>query len=144
MNRIPNILIPTMHTPYIEVVKTSGMGRGVFALKAFKPGEIIEVCPVILIPNEEGSPHNPTQEYSFRWSPKFVAIALGAGSLYNHSYEPNAYVTQDTRKKELSIICHKPIARAEQIFFNYNGEPDCKDELWFTAKPVPKKDRRRP
>lgn len=115
----------------IEVRKVRKMGRGVFATKPIKVDEVIELCHVILIPNKENSKSNPTQEYSFRWNKDSVAISLGHGSLYNHSYEPNAYVLQDTKNMQMQVIAYKPIKAGEQIFINYNGEVEDRSELWF-------------
>lgn len=115
----------------IEVRKVPRMGRGVFATKPIKVDEVIELCHVILIPNDHGSDENPTQEYSFRWNKTHVAISLGHGSLYNHSYEPNAYVLQDTRGKQMQVIAYKPIKAGEQILINYNGEVEDQSPLWF-------------
>lgn len=116
----------------VEIRKVPKMGRGIFAAKNFKVGDVIEVCPVILIPGHEDDEANPTQNYSFRWNKKNVAILLGYGSLYNHSYDPNALVYQDDANLEMQICAHKPIKKGEQIFFNYNGEPDDQLPLWFT------------
>lgn len=115
----------------IEVRKVRGMGRGVFATKRFKPDDIIEECHVILFDQPQNAKHNPTQAYSFRWNKKQVAIALGNGSLYNHSYEPNACVVQDTRGLKMVFMALREIKPGEQILINYNGKTDCKDPLWF-------------
>lgn len=115
----------------LKVKKVCGMGRGVFAAQDFKFRQVIERCNVILIPNKVGSRSNPTREYSFRWDEEHVAISLGHGSLYNHSYDPNAYVLQNEKDMQMVLYALKPIKAGEQIFINYNGEPDCEDPLWF-------------
>ena len=119
---------------HVEVRKVPRMGRGVFAKKAFAVGAVIEECPVILFDNKEGSEDNPTRDYSFRWNRNKVAVSLGYGSLYNHSYEPNAIVVQDVKGMQMIVECLRPIKKGEQILINYNGDVDCKDELWFTSK----------
>lgn len=113
-----------------EVRKVRGMGRGVFATKNIRKGAIVETCHVALIPYDRGE-LSVTHEYCFPWNKTHVAISLGHGSLYNHSYEPNAYVIQDKRNLCMQIIAHKAIKAGEQVFINYNGETDCKDPLWF-------------
>jgi len=118
----------------VEVRKVPRMGRGVFAKKAFAVDSVIEECPVILFDNKEGSGENLTREYSFRWNRNKVAISLGYGSLYNHSYEPNARVVQDLKGMQMVVECVRPIKKGEQILINYNGEVDCKDELWFASR----------
>lgn len=120
-----------MAKPKTEVRKVRGMGRGVFALSRIPAETLIEQCPVILFNHKEGSKVNPTQEYSFRWTPDKVAIALGNGSLYNHSYEPNARTYKDSRDMAILIVSLRPIKPGEQILINYNGEPDDRSPLWF-------------
>lgn len=115
----------------IEVRKVRGMGRGVFATGNFKFNEVIESCHVILFDQKDGAKNNPTQAYSFRWAKDKVAISLGNGSLYNHDYEPNAYVMQDKPGLRMIVYALRPIQKGEQIFINYNGEPECTDALWF-------------
>ena len=67
----------------ISVKESPGKGRGVFAQKYFKKGEVIETCPVIVLPAEEIDALELTQLYNyyFAWGPesKDAAIALGYG-----------------------------------------------------------------
>jgi len=120
--------------PKLEVRKIPKLGRGVFTLSPIKKDSIIEVCYAILLPIPEDAKHNPAVEYAFRWNKKHVAIALGNGSLYNHSYTPNACIAQDTRSKTIEVYALQNIQAGEQIFINYNGKPDCTDPLWFNVK----------
>src|SRR6184192_219991 len=85
----------------MEVRGTRSKGRGVFALVKFAPGEVIEAVPVILIPAREWPHIEPTvlALYIYNFGPtaeqEHAAIALGYGSLYNHSYRPNAKYIKD-------------------------------------------------
>lgn len=82
----------------ISVKDSPGKGRGVFAQRNFKKGEVIETCPVIVLPAKEIDSLELTQLYNyyFAWGPdsKDGAIALGYGSLYNHSYNPMQGITK--------------------------------------------------
>lgn len=122
-------------TETLEVKNVKDMGRGVFALREFKKGHVIEYCPVALIPIKNKRQRHITADYSFPWNEDFVAISLGYGSLYNHSFSANAYVVQDENRECLIIKCHKTIQPGEQIFINYGGGPDCKDGTWFADAP---------
>ena len=55
----------------ITVKDSPGKGRGVFAQRNFKEGEVIETCPVIVLPAEEIDALELTQLYSyyFAWGP---------------------------------------------------------------------------
>src|SRR5215213_4937713 len=78
----------------ISVRRFPEKGRGVVAERAFREGESIEKPPVIVLPANEVTLLRQTRlgHYYFEWGEKCQegAIALGCGSLYNHSYSPNA------------------------------------------------------
>jgi SET domain-containing protein len=54
-------------------------------------------------------------------------LALGYGSLYNHSYDPNATTLE--RGDELVITATRDIAKGDEIFINYMGTAT--DGVWF-------------
>ena len=119
----------------ISVKDSHGKGRGVFAQRNFKRGEVIETCPVIVLPPEEIDSLELTQLYNyyFSWGPdsKDAAIALGYGSLYNHSYSPNARYYKDFENSLLRYICIRDIQKDEEITINYNCDPEDKTPVWF-------------
>lgn len=119
----------------LSVKNVPGKGRGVFAQKRFEKGEIIEVCPVIVLPPEEIDSLERTNLYNyyFAWGPdsKEAAISLGYGSLYNHSYTPNAKYEKDFVNGLLKYICIKDIQQNEEITINYNWDPEDKTPVWF-------------
>ena len=69
-------------------------------------------------------------------------LALGYGSLYNHSYRPNArYVDLSERTKLFTAI--RDIAAGEEITVNYNGEPEDQTPVGFDVVECPSVSRRR-
>lgn len=115
-----------------EVVRIRGKGRGVVATKTIQEGQTIEVCPVLLF--KQKTSNHMLQEYCFRWDKETVALALGWGSLYNHSYTPNAVCDPDKRRKAVVITALTKIEKGTEITFNYNGAPDDMSKLWFDTK----------
>ena len=119
----------------ICVKDSPGKGRGIFSQRNFKKGEVIEICPVIVLPAEEIDSLELTQLYNyyFAWGPdsKDAAIALGYGSLYNHSYNPNARYYKDFENSLLKYICIRDIQEDEEITINYNCNPEDKTPVWF-------------
>ncbi len=119
----------------ICVKDSPGKGRGVFAQRNFKKDEVIEISPVIVLSSEEIDSLELTQLYNyyFAWGPesKDAAIALGYGSLYNHSYTPNARYYKDFDNRLLKYVCIRDIQEGEEITINYNWDPEDKNPVWF-------------
>lgn len=124
--------------PKIYILQSSLEGLGVFAAEDISGGELIEEVPVILIPEEQISDLAKTKliDYFFAWGEMLeqAAIALGYGSLYNHSYEPNAKFIENYDQNTISYIAIKKIKKDEEILINYNGDPNDKRKLWFLAR----------
>lgn len=110
-------------------------GRGVFATADIKTGELIERCPVIVVPIAERDQIDKTNlyYYYYAWEPddEGVAISLGYGSIYNHSFTPNAIFDRNFAGGFIDYVAIKDIKVGEEISVNYNGEPDDQDPLPF-------------
>ena len=121
----------------LEVRETAARGRGVFALAPIPAGTLIESADVIPIPRDEMHLIESCilADYDFRWGPdgREGAIALGYGSLYNHSYTPNAYYVRQLERVSIDFIALRDIAAGEEIRTNYNGEPESKKMVWFVV-----------
>ncbi len=123
------------HSDLICVKNVPGKGRGVFAKKPIRAGAIIERVPVLLIPIKDfvGGLKNPTlNAYLYLWSKNKVAVSLGYGSLYNHSYEPNAKYVHGPNMLTYRALCD--IAADEEITINYNFVPDDRTPMAFDVK----------
>jgi SET domain-containing protein len=121
------------------VKQSPSRGRGVFAARRFCVGEVIEVCPVIALSSDDAIRLDDTHLYNyyFGWGAdnKGAAIALGFGSLYNHSYDPNAAYRKNQADSMISIIALKPIAPEDEIFIRYNfGDTENSGQLWFEVE----------
>lgn len=120
--------------PGLYIAETD-FGRGVFTSIPISEGDLIEVCPVIVIPKRELPIIHKTilHDYYFLWGDDLeeCAIALGNGSLYNHRLNPNANFILDLQNKTIDIEAIMPIEAGEEITLNYNGEPGDEGELWF-------------
>src|SRR5436853_6049411 len=104
---------------FICVRKAKGKGRGVFARKAIKEGNVIERVPVLLVPIEHlvGGMYSPIlARFFYLWNKRKVAISLGYGSLYNHSYTPNAQYQHGAMT--ITYAALRDIPRGEEITIN--------------------------
>jgi uncharacterized protein len=125
----------SLQNGHIYVAPSTLHGTGVFASQDIEVGDMIEICPVLLFPKEQLVHFQQTvlDDYYFDWGDNddFYAIALGYGSLYNHSYVPNAEYDMDFDSNTIDIHCIKPISAGHEIFINYNGYPEDQTPVWF-------------
>lgn len=112
-----------------------------YACASIAAGEIIERAPVLLIPKAQVFGDTEMSRnaariswYVFAWKAptqrEYVALALGYGSLYNHSFTPNARydcVAPDV----LQITALREIEDGEEVLINYNGDPDDQTPMAF-------------
>ena len=124
---------PHAATDAFEVRATPGAGRGVFATRAISRGTLLEVSPVLVFGADESERHGrhtALSEYVFRWLPAgCFALALGAGSLFNHARRPSVGWTRDFERAELRYTTLRDVAAGEELRISY-GPPAA---LWFAT-----------
>ncbi|TCN02895.1 hypothetical protein EV581_1301, partial [Bacillus sp. BK006] len=71
--------------------------------------------------------------YYFRWGEDSSegAIALGYGSLFNHSYSPNCVYYYNEEGLTIEFYAITNIKKGDEIKINYNGDPYDYSPLWF-------------
>ena len=104
-----------------EIRYTLEKGRGVFATADIAPGEIIEVCQLILMAMDDIQ--GVLEAYIFQYKKDVAAVALGNGSLYNHSDRPNTEFYFNFKKKVLIFRALKRISANTEITVNYRYTP---------------------
>jgi uncharacterized protein len=120
----------------IEIKKSKLDGNGIFAITDIQKDEVIEVCPIIILNKKDKELIDKTclYDYYFSWKEDACAIVLGYGSIYNHSYEPNAKYEKDFLNSRVIFRSVKTIKKGEEIIVNYNGDPNNKEKVWFDKK----------
>jgi uncharacterized protein len=123
---------------YVKQSSIHLAGRGVFARCDIKKNEIIETCPMIELSKHDTSnvAESALVTYFFYFGKKKerVAIVLGFGSLYNHSYTPNATFFIRQKENLIDFTALHEIKNDEEITFNYhndNKKENKKSPLWF-------------
>jgi SET domain-containing protein len=123
---------------YISQSNLINAGRGVFANKEIRAGEIIEICPVIQV--SEHDAHDLGEsilvEYFFFFDKNNnrLLLALGFGSVYNHSHNSNAKYKIISSKNIMEISALKDIKKDDEITIHYNPlNPNSKIPLWFES-----------
>jgi len=108
----------------IYVKKSDIHGWGVFTNLNIKKGEIVEECviPYDLIPINS----NILSKYRYVWPSRenydHWCIALGFGSIYNHSKEKENISWDINEKKRIMVFTAiKNIKKGEELLFNYKS-----------------------
>ena len=116
----------------VEVRKTA-MGRGVFATEFIPKGKMFEECPVVgLTPKGYRlACETNLQSYIYDWigprqsldvdSEKWTAacVALGYGSIYNHSFTPNSNWKAYLKQRSIKFFAIEDIDKGREIFHDY-------------------------
>lgn len=117
--------------PPLYVAVHPHYGRGVYTSTNISEGDVIEVCPLIVLNVEDRAvvELSVLGQYVYEWdqgnSITTCALALGYGSLYNHSSEQhNAYYMHDERCQTIEIVAEKDIAAGSEILIDYGYEPE--------------------
>jgi SET domain-containing protein len=113
-------------------------GRGVFTRRDIKKGEIIETCPLIEINKHDMASLSEsilvTYFFFFGRKKDRLAIALGYGSIYNHSGKPNAVFKINPTENMMDFTALRKIKKGEEITFDYYNSSNPKHKknpLWF-------------
>jgi len=127
-----------MIAPYLTIAPSSKKGRGVYTTKTIPSNTVIEISPVIVINAKDRSIIEKTKLYNyiFEWgsTKKSGCIALGYASLYNHDFSANCDYEMDFEQQLITIRTVKKVEKGEELFVNYNADPEDKTKLWFNAK----------
>jgi SET domain-containing protein len=125
------MLLPTLY-----IKSSPGKGRGVFTTEAIEARTLIEIAPVIVLPEKDCKLIDKSflYNYYFLWGDKRknYAICLGYGSIYNHSYTPNCVYETYYDDEVMHFITIRDIAAGEELLVTYNQDPADKAPLWFT------------
>ena len=127
-----------MIVPYLTIAPSPKGGRGVFTRRNIPANTIIEISPVIVLSSKDRAMAENTSLYSyiFEWgaSKKRGCLALGYASLYNHDYAANCDYDMDFEHDLITIRTVRKINKGEELYVNYNADPNDKTRIWFKAK----------
>lgn len=121
---------------YTSASNIPNIGRGVFSKDIIKKGEMIEEAPFLEIPRDDISLLDESflthYYFFFGCNKERVALALGYGSLYNHSENPNAFFKIKAKEKAIEFKALRNIKGDEEVYVNYRGmDLRVKRPLWF-------------
>lgn len=127
-----------MLKPYLYLNKTERAGRGVFTSENIPAETIIEISPVIVMPQVDRIQLDKTKlhDYIFEWgiNKDKCCMALGFIPMYNHSYKSNCEYFMDFDEEIIFVKTVKAIEKGTELTINYNGDWNDETKLWFEAK----------
>ncbi len=108
------------------IIKPSSIhGLGVFAGERFHPGQVIEECHTLIVPE----PPFPFPNYLFKYKQTQRALPLGAGAIYNHADYPNAKARIDPTLLIMTVTASRVILPGEEICISYG-------KGWFDSRDI--------
>ncbi|KAL4073156.1 hypothetical protein V8B97DRAFT_1869217 [Scleroderma yunnanense] len=125
---------PTTNPQQCHVKQVKGKGRGVFASRVIPAQTIIETSPVLLFTRDEYEAHGKhtlLDHYTFNWRDGRMALALGLGSLFNHSECPNVSYSIDATRDCIIYTSTRTINPDEELCIFYGHS------LWFDPIGMP-------
>lgn len=130
--------LPASRNVYVGKSRILNAGRGVYAKCDIKKGEIIERSPIIEISQHDKSNLKEsilvTYFFYFGKKKERLAIALGFGSIYNHSDKPNITYKIKPKEELIEFIALDDIKKDDELTFNYHNSSNLRGKkrpLWF-------------
>lgn len=128
---------------YIKDTGTS-KGRGVFAGRKINAGELVEVCPVVLLGANCTQLPAELKRLLFNWGhltkgEPAGCLVLGWGSMYNHANPANLRYVGVADDLQLHFIAVRDVEIDEVLSINYNhtgGQATSIDDVWFRRNGV--------
>jgi len=119
-----------LHPPHkLEIRDVPTMGLGVFTTKYVSRGEVLEECKLLTLPVNEGDMSSTIlMDYRFNYPAganpfKSMVVALGYGSLYNHSNSPNVIWENHPNRSDIFIYrAITDIPPNKQCFVYYGND----------------------
>ena len=111
-------------------------GRGVFATRPIPARTVVETCPVLVLSPEESPTVSRTtvDHYTFNWpyrdpetgkQKQTQALALGLGSMFNHSRDQNVGFQRDLASQTIIYTTLRGIKAQEELCISYGPN------VWF-------------
>jgi len=102
-------------------VTEGSLGRGVFATRAFRQGDVIEHCPTVELADADVA--GRLNDYVFSTDTEGdVLLVLGHGMLYNHSPNPNVEYVEGDEPSTITFRALRDVRPGEELTIDYGEE----------------------
>lgn len=120
----------------IEIIE--GMGRGLLATRNISKLEIICICELLILSENDTIKVNETElkYYTFKYNDGQDCLVLGDGEIFNHSDIENVgYNLMDFDDRKVMLFFSKrDIISGEQLLINYNDDIKINSEEYIKNK----------
>lgn len=103
-----------MDNPKVRVRRTRKFGRGVFAVRAIRKGEVVAVFDGPILDDDFEPWTDDLYNHAIQVGPALWRDSKGIARLINHSCEPNCGIRHKNR-----IVAMRTIEAGEQITWDY-------------------------
>jgi hypothetical protein len=121
--RLPKVRLA--ETPSVIVSWSPLGGRGVFAARDMKKGELVERCPYLRMHEDDAS--GLLNDYVFEDGDQTVVLPLGYGGLYNHAHPGNLEHYDDEDDECFEYYTSRPVWAGEELCLDYG-------ESWWETR----------
>lgn len=106
----------------VNIKTTKKYGRGLYASKNLKKGQVIEVCELLVLSQIDTIRVDKTdlKWYVFKYNDVQDCLVLGNGELFNHSN--NANVSYQIINNKMYFVAKRNIKKGRQLFTDYNQD----------------------
>lgn len=117
----------------IRVSETDG--RGLYAAHPIIPGEIIMICELLVLSEDDSIKVGYTElkHYIFKYNQDQDCLVLGDAELFNHSNESNvSYELEAVEGRKVMVFTAKRfIESGEQLFIDYRADDKTIDTVEY-------------
>ncbi|KAF9086094.1 hypothetical protein BGX23_009141 [Mortierella sp. AD031] len=122
---------------HLQIQDCGAKGRGVLTTVAIPARAVIDISPILLFPTKEYTTHGQHTQldhYTYRWKGG-MALALGLGSMFNHSCSPNIGFQRDIENGLIRYSALREIQAGEELCISYGPN------LWFPDMEDPQQEQ---
>lgn len=112
-------------------IKTSlEMGRGLYPLRTIYKGELISVCEILVLSQDDTVKVNDTdlKYYTFKFNETQDCLVLGDGEIFNHADDSNvdyqlvSHNDNGQIRQRMIFVAKRDIGVGEQLLINYSAD----------------------
>jgi hypothetical protein len=121
----------TYDNEFIEVREVPGKGRGIFATRQFRSGEVVCTYTGTVVNSEDEVPAELEEYVIYNKTGGIIVPVIGrpGGHMANHSCRPNTAFDDDSRRADMMLLrATRPIVAGDEVTVYYG---------WIGHKNVP-------